>query len=201
MLPGDVVKIRVRPIDVLGCIDVCRAAGYHPPPGTSIAQIVKTALTILLGAAHAANSIPERSGFEYATMVDPYKRASPGKKVQIGHMLRIADLAAAGRDMDPVAVRLGNGMPELLDPSVIKGSIPAGGSPTAAHAAHSPAAAASRESPGPDDVKRGRDLREWNALDIRAEHDPANMMPDDWERYRALSRELNLPSHSPSDGD
>lgn len=206
MVPGEVVKVRVRPLDVLGCIDVCRKAGYSPAPGTSLAQIVKSALVILLGSARAANSIPERSGFEYAQMVEPYKQASHGRKVQMGHILGLAEFGAAAADRTaphhqsgtiPFATNVEH--PNLIDPREQAVRFP--------RARSSPQVQGFMEeaqkgnAPSANDVKWGKKMRAWNELDIRAEHDPGNMLPDDWKRYTELSKELGQTMRALSPND
>lgn len=71
MRPGKVATIRVNPTTCLGVLDICRKIGIDME-GMSFPQLTSVALSSLVESARQAGLIPERDGFEYSSMMEPY---------------------------------------------------------------------------------------------------------------------------------
>lgn len=71
MKAGRVVHIRVSPKDCMGCIDVLQKNGIIVR-GTSFPQVVSMALKSLLNTVRGVGVIPDRDGFEYNEMMEPF---------------------------------------------------------------------------------------------------------------------------------
>jgi hypothetical protein len=140
---GFVVKIRVSPKDCLACIDVANQAGYNPHP-MSFAQVVSSTLSVLLESLRRSNIIPDRDGFEYASMMAPWAldvKADRVRKLAITNALQLTDR---------------------------------------------PAMSAIAQSP-----EKGRKRIRFEELAFKANHDEANMSPEEQGELQALVLELN----------
>lgn len=108
---GERVNIRVKPQEMMSCVDVCTLAQVDMQ-GVSLSETVRLALGILIEAARKAEIIPTRDGFEYSTMVEPIRRANIRRKVQVGQTMSFAELKRMSLDMPSAAHAI-----ELSDPS------------------------------------------------------------------------------------
>lgn len=104
MRAGQVVRIRVNPKDCVSVLDVLRVAGVNTK-GMSYSSIVSLAMSALLQGLRDAKTIPDRDGFEYLQMMEPYLRNGQGNKVKITN--NIYGMASQGR------VVAGIGIPTL----------------------------------------------------------------------------------------
>jgi hypothetical protein len=96
---GEVVKIRVNPEDVMGCIDLC-IKGKMYTRDMSIAQIVRLSLSGLLEIARRDKIIPTRSGFEYTDMLHMFVNTSrSAHKLQISSIIEGNEQARANIDL------------------------------------------------------------------------------------------------------
>lgn len=69
--PGEVVRIRVNPKDMMGVVDVVRTLGfnYH---GMTFSQATSIAFSAMLNMLRETGSIPTRDGFEFSDMIQPF---------------------------------------------------------------------------------------------------------------------------------
>ena len=68
---GPVVRLRVRPRDVVSVSDIVEMVGMYKP-GMSLSQAVAVALAAALETLRQAHIIPDRSGVEYQEVVRKY---------------------------------------------------------------------------------------------------------------------------------
>lgn len=92
MRAGQVVRIRVNPKDCVSVLDVMKAGGIDISK-MSYSSIVSLALSAMLQGLRDGGTIPDRDGFEYAEMMEPYLRNGQGGKIKIANQLyrRAAD--------------------------------------------------------------------------------------------------------------
>lgn len=69
--PGQVVRLRISPIDCLSILDVLDAAGV-PRKNISFSSCSSLALATLLETVKKANLIPTPDGFDFAERMEPY---------------------------------------------------------------------------------------------------------------------------------
>lgn len=82
MRAGQVVRIRVAPKDCLSVIDVLQKAGINTT-GMSFSSVVSLALSSLLEGIRKGGVIPDRDGFEFQEMMQPYLNNAHTRKVGI----------------------------------------------------------------------------------------------------------------------
>lgn len=82
MKAGRVVYIRVNPKDCMSCIDVCQKVATVTK-GMSYAQLVSMALATLLETMRANHVIPNRDGFEYNEMMQPWSDGKGNTKLKV----------------------------------------------------------------------------------------------------------------------
>lgn len=157
MTPGEKVWIRVKPTELVGCVDVLAAAGVDVA-GMSLSAMVRCALNILIESALAAGTIPRRDGYDYLNVIAPFKRANLRTKVQVGHTISLAENLRQGEDR---TIALGT----LPRP---RGSVVNGES-----------ALVQREG-------RNRLKGRIQELQFKAANDPANMSPAEFKELRDL---------------
>ena len=90
MTPGLVISIRVNPKDVMAVIDVLDYLGI-PKANLSFAQATKLVLASALESFRQQGIVPNRSGFEYSKMIEPFEQQnfnSRGAKLKSAKMLR-----------------------------------------------------------------------------------------------------------------
>lgn len=73
---GKVVTARIHTIDCMGVIDVCNQAGYKTE-GMSFPAIVSQAIKVMVAGYKRMGIIPNRSGFDYAEMMQPFMHGVP----------------------------------------------------------------------------------------------------------------------------
>lgn len=106
MKPGVVVQIRVPPADVMSCIDLVKKANLITQ-GMSIAEVVRLALSGLCGGARKAGLIPQRDGFEFNEMIQPFRTWGQARKLQITNDSWQMMQQAQAHDFRPVHDRIG----------------------------------------------------------------------------------------------
>lgn len=79
MLPGEVVRIRVNPRDCMSVVDVINNTGMYTG-GMSFPMAVSLVLSSLLESARQAKLIPERDGFEYSEVMQPFSNKATGPR-------------------------------------------------------------------------------------------------------------------------
>lgn len=67
-----VVRIRVSPKDCMSVVDAARLVGV-PPERYSMSALTSLVLSSLLEVHRKSGLIPERSGFEYSEMMEPFR--------------------------------------------------------------------------------------------------------------------------------
>jgi hypothetical protein len=77
--PGMVATIRVNPKDCMAVLDVVKAAGLSTD-GMSFAAMTSLAFSSLLQTMRDQEVIPDRDGFEYLDMMQPYLGSKNNKK-------------------------------------------------------------------------------------------------------------------------
>jgi len=164
--------MRVRPGELMACVDVLEAAGVQVN-GLSLSGMVRCALNVLIQSALDAGSIPKRDGFDYNERIAPFKRASLATKVQVGHTLALAEKYRAGDDM---SVALGR-LPEVLVVTEEERRVRA----AAAKRGEDPVAALSEHR-----MKRDRVGGRLAELAQKANTDPANMTPSEFKELKQL---------------
>lgn len=99
---GEVVKIRVRPTDVLTILDVLDYARV-PREKMSIAMTVSRFVAICAEQWRSAGVLPERSGGEYNEMLEPYRgRQGQRSRVLTAHGINRDDVLAEIHDQPRV---------------------------------------------------------------------------------------------------
>ena len=108
MKPGRVVYIRLTPKDCMSCVDVTAQAGYNPNP-MSFGQIVSSAIGVMLESLRQTKIIPDREGFEYASMMARWAsdvKADRGIKLGITRALEFSERPTLKTiTIDPVLAR------------------------------------------------------------------------------------------------
>ena len=100
MRPGIVATIRVNPKDCMAVLDVMDAVGITSE-GMSFPAMASLTLSSLLQTARDNKQIPDRSGFEYAEMMQPYVNQPRTRRKleitnalhQVGSEMRITGLS------------------------------------------------------------------------------------------------------------
>ena len=72
MKGGMVVRIRVAPKDCMSIVDAAQALGLQPTQ-YSMSALTSLVLGSLLEVQRKAGTVPTRSGFEYMSMMEPFK--------------------------------------------------------------------------------------------------------------------------------
>lgn len=67
-----VVRLRVSPKDCMSVVDAARLVGV-PPEQYSMSALTSLVLSSLLEVHRKSGLIPERSGFEYSEMMEPFR--------------------------------------------------------------------------------------------------------------------------------
>lgn len=106
MRAGQVVRLRVNPKDCVSVLDVMSKSGIDISK-MSYSSIVSLALSAMLQGLRNGGTIPDRDGFEYQEMMEPYLRNGQGSKIKIAN--QIYGRAAHG----PVAPGIGMPQQEL----------------------------------------------------------------------------------------
>ena len=104
MRPGRVVKIRLDPQLCMACVDVVNKVGANRD-GISFAQVVVLALSSAVAAFKANGLIQERDGFEYTSMMLPFKdqpHIDRARKLELTKIIQNMDIPAA-----PIVVNRG----------------------------------------------------------------------------------------------
>lgn len=86
MRAGQVVRIRVNPKDCMSAVDVLEAAGINTR-GMSFSGVISLALSSMLEGLRQKNIIPERDGFEYLKVMEPYLRNTQHMKVSVANTI------------------------------------------------------------------------------------------------------------------
>lgn len=76
MKGGKVVRCRLSPRDCMSVVDVAAAVGVDTSGRVSFDNVVRLALSALLQTAREHQIIPEREGFEYSAMMQPFSGLS-----------------------------------------------------------------------------------------------------------------------------
>lgn len=107
MRAGQVVRIRVNPKDCMSAIDILAKAGV-PTEGISFSAIVSLAFSAITEGLRKQGTIPDRDGFEYTQMMQPFLRGAQGSKLAImdsiykqGSEFSIAPVAVEQRETGP----------------------------------------------------------------------------------------------------
>jgi len=175
MTPGEKVAMRVKPGELMACVDVLEAAGVSVS-GMSLSSMVRCALNILVQSAIDAGSIPKRDGFDYNERIAPFKRANLRTKVQIGRTISMAEKYRAG---DDATVALGR-LPTPLEPlEISEGERSA--RLAAAKRGEDPVTAGAQFR-----MKRDRVGGRMAELAQKANTDPANMTPSEFKELKQL---------------
>lgn len=77
----------------MSCVDVVAQVGYNPGP-MSYAQVVSSALSVILESLRQSQIVPDRQGFEYADIMAPWKEdamADRGRKLSITKSLQLGN--------------------------------------------------------------------------------------------------------------
>lgn len=181
MSPGEKVWMRVKPRELMACVDVLRAAGVDIN-GVGVSGLVRLALAVLIESAVKAKQIPDREGFEYLELITPFKRANIRTKVQVGHAIRMAELERESIDK-PTALGV------LPAGKLTQAEVEASRARTVrALAEDDPQAAASLDRK----LRRRVDPRilRRDELRFKSEQDPANMSQKEFKELNKLTREL-----------
>ncbi len=117
---GQVITMRVNPTDIMSCIDLVELSGMKVS-GMSLALAVKLALAGCLQAARENKTIPERTGFEYAQLVESYLNVKQEVKTRIADRVRDTEYARIALDQPHFAGRT-SGL--LQDDSPVNPDIP-----------------------------------------------------------------------------
>jgi len=161
--PGEVVKIRVHTTDVMACVDVLEAAEVSVP-NMSLAQVVRVALSILCESARKQGIVPRRDGFDYTSMIAPFRRASLPAKVQVGHDILLAEKLRQGEDK-----------------TIALGTLPTGQRLAQGEVA-------SEAPPERPRLVREKSKGRIQELQLKATNDPANMTPAEFRELRELKQ-------------
>lgn len=97
MRAGRVVKIRLEPQLCMACVDVVNKVGANRD-GISFAQVVILALNSAVAAFKANGLIPDRDGFEYSSMMKPFKdqpHIDRARKLELTRIIQNMDVPAA----------------------------------------------------------------------------------------------------------
>jgi len=168
MTPGEKVAMRVKPGELMACVDVLEAAGVSVL-GMSLSSMVRCALNILVQSALDAGSIPKRDGFDYNERIAPFKRANLRTKVQVGRTISMAEKYRAGDDATVALGRLPTPAAEMSEEE------------RQDHDARVQQLLAGERAAKP---KRGQGrLQE---LAMKATVDPANMSPAEFKELKQL---------------
>jgi hypothetical protein len=95
MKAGKVVTIRVNPRDCMSCVDVVQKVALVTP-GMSFAQIVSIALSSLLAGVREAGILPNRDGFEYGQLMQPWETDPRNVRARKLDITRELETATAG---------------------------------------------------------------------------------------------------------
>lgn len=86
MKAGKVVNIRVNPKDCMAVVDVVQKTGVFVS-GMSFSQMVSLALAGVMQTLRDASVIPDREGWEYLEMMQPYLTRQNGRKLEVAKVI------------------------------------------------------------------------------------------------------------------
>lgn len=98
MREGFVSKMRIGTREVMGCIDICSAAGLELPAGTSLSMVIKRAIVIAVETLRQCGAIPDRDGFEYEEMTSRFVKQPMALKVRTGTSISLSDIVKETMD-------------------------------------------------------------------------------------------------------
>lgn len=108
MRAGLVATVRINPKDCMSVIDVMKKAGVNTN-GMSFPAMVSLALSATLNGLRIEGLIPDRDGFEYLDMMQPYMNGRNARKLEITKTIHDAgsrmniSLPAEHREVNPSA--------------------------------------------------------------------------------------------------
>lgn len=97
MMPGRVVKIRLSPMTCMACVDIVNKVGANRD-GISFAQVVTLALSSAIAAFKENGLVPDRDGFEYSQLMEPFKdqpHIDRARKLQLTKVIQGMDKPVA----------------------------------------------------------------------------------------------------------
>lgn len=106
---GFVFHIRLAPREVMAALD-CLAAAEVKMNGASLSAACKRGIMIALNSLLATKAIPERDGFEYSAMIEPYSVPNRKTKIVIGHALVVQDAQDQAMDNPPAVIQQATAM-------------------------------------------------------------------------------------------
>lgn len=77
MRPGEVVSLRLNPLDCMAIVDMLKIGGVDTE-GISFSQAVATVVQSMLESARIQAVIPVRDGFDYMEVMRPFSRKKKG---------------------------------------------------------------------------------------------------------------------------
>ena len=100
---GFVLRLRLAPREVMGCIDCIHAADLNIS-GMSLSQAIKRGVIVALNTLRESGAIPTRDGFEYTEMTQPFLQGSKESKIAVGHNFVMQDARDQAMDVPPPSI-------------------------------------------------------------------------------------------------
>ncbi len=114
-----VLHIRLNPEDVMGCIDIINKSGIQTA-GMSLAMVARLALSSFLQAARNSGTIPQRDGFEYSQMTEPFLNNSQVKKLEVSNTILASERSRMGMDKPAMPFSTTIVQPRELSPELLR---------------------------------------------------------------------------------
>lgn len=125
-MPGEVVTIRINPRDCMAVADMIKSIGMHVD-GMAFSQAAAIVFSSLLQAMREAGAIPNRDGFEYTELMQPFAvKTRTSKKLAVNKILTFmrsdhvipAAVSVSSVMADPIRARIERRQRELLQKKV-----------------------------------------------------------------------------------